>query len=300
MITISLTQGLGNQLFQYFFGESIRINFKDKVEVNYLQDLLPPDQLKMWEIFEVPINWIDENHLKKNFLFNLSPKARNFCIKLFKILNLNQNILAYDDNNFDLNLININQNIYLRGYWQNINFFKKSFNEILKNIKFKKDLDLNQLLIESKIRNFTNIVGVHVRGKDYLLKKNYLLKNNIGADYYINSMRLIKNILGNPIFLLFSDDQEYLKQMNLSKYFNCVNFIDISNLRNDDFQYLSQCDHFVIPNSTFSLWAFYLNFNPNKLIITPDTWYSFNQNSIEKYLDKKFLNTKDKLKRKSN
>ena len=41
---------------------------------------------------------------------------------------------------------------------------------------------------------------------------------------------------------------------------------EISNVRKDDFQYLSQCDHFIIPNSTFSLWAAYLS-NSNKKIL---------------------------------
>ena len=299
MITISLTQGLGNQLFQYFFGESLGIDFKDKVEVNYLQDLLPPDQLKMWEVFDIKINWIDDHQLKKNFLFKLSPQTRDLFIKLAKILSFNKNLLTIDDSNIDLNIINkLRQNIYLRGYWQNIEYSKKNFKFILTKLKFKKKLDLN-LLIKKKYKNkFSSLVGVHIRGGDYLLKKNYLLKNNIDLNYYLDSMYLMKKNFKNPIFLLFSDDRTYLEQMNLSKYFNCLNIFDLSTDRVDDFQYLSQCNHFIIPNSTFSLWAFYLNKNPDKFIITPDTWFSFRKNSINNFIHEKYIKKKNSLKEK--
>ena len=290
MITISLTQGLGNQLFQYFFGESLKLKFNNQIEVNYLYDLLPPEQIKMWELFDVKINWLNKSKVKESFLLGLTPKKRDLIIKFFRTLNLNKNFLVLDDKNFDVSLININKNIFLRGYWQNINFFSQSFDQILKNIKFKNNLNLNHLINSKfKIKNFKNIIGVHIRGKDYLLNKNSGLKNNIGKTYYLNSMSIMKNKLEKPLFLLFSDDQDYLKKMNLSNYFNCLNLFDISNDHINDFQYLSQCNYFIIPNSTFSLWAFYLNKNPNKKIIAPDTWYSFNENCIEKYVYQKFL-----------
>ena len=293
MITISLTQGLGNQLFQYFFGESLRIEFQNNIEVNYLNDLLPPEQIKLWELFDLEINWIDKTKLKKNFLFDLSPKNRNFILNFYKILRLNYSSLLIDDLYFDSSSLKTYKDTYFRGYWQNYNFIKKNFDKISKKIKFKKKLSLNKLIKykTNKIKH-TTIIGVHVRGGDYLLNQNRLLKNDINADYYINSMNLMKSIFDQPLFLLFTDDFQYLKNLNISKNFDCINIFDISNERDDDFQYLSQCNNFIIPNSTFSLWAFYLNNHENKFILTPDTWYSFKKNCIDNFIEKKYLKMK--------
>ena len=54
MFTISFTSGLGNQLFQYFFGESLKIN--NDIEVRYLDTLLPPKQINLWDIFDINLS----------------------------------------------------------------------------------------------------------------------------------------------------------------------------------------------------------------------------------------------------
>ena len=64
MYTIHFTSGLGNQLFS-FFGESLKLLYPE-IQVNYKNSLLPPQQLKINDIFYSPIDKILENNDHKN------------------------------------------------------------------------------------------------------------------------------------------------------------------------------------------------------------------------------------------
>jgi hypothetical protein len=39
-------------------------------------------------------------------------------------------------------------------------------------------------------------------------------------------------------------------------------------------QMLSQCDHFVLSNSTFGWWSAYLSSSLGKIVITPEKWFA--------------------------
>lgn len=73
-------------------------------------------------------------------------------------------------------------------------------------------------------------------------------------------------------FLVFSDDIEWTRQ-HFPKMARKVTFIE-GNPPYFDLYFISFCDHQIVsPDSTFSWWGAWLNPNPNKIVICPDSWW---------------------------
>ncbi|MDB3973992.1 alpha-1,2-fucosyltransferase [Alphaproteobacteria bacterium] len=282
MIIINFTSGLGNQLFQYFFGESLKINLKDQ-EIVYLNSLMPPEQIKIWDIFKVDIQEISQKDVKT---FNFFIKKNKYLfinfVKLIIKFNMNINSNIFSDNNYKIDskiYFDKMKSYFFYGYWQNNKFFNKNFIEIKNQFSFKKKLSLN--LLDESLQDFDQIIGVHIRGGDYLKIKNKKIFYPIDENYYINHIKYFQSLFKNPIFLFFTDDITHLKKLLPVMQFNHKFIFDLCSDRNDDFQYLSLCNHFIIPNSSFSLWASYFSENKNKIIMKPENW--FKESYTEKY-----------------
>ena len=93
--------------------------------------------------------------------------------------------------------------------------------------------------------------------------------------YYENAVSyLIKNIGKNFTIFAFSDDPEWVSS-NL-KLPVSICFIDnnSSDYNYEDLRLMSECDHNIIANSSFSWWGAWLNTNKNKTVIAPSNWYT--------------------------
>ena len=175
--------------------------------------------------------------------------------------------------------INLNQNILLHGYYQSYKYSNDNFINI-KNVIMINLLDKYKkiVLLYNNIINKTKItICIHFRLTDYIKYADihYVIR---GEYWYLNSIKLliknIKNINNDNIqILLFSDDIEYLKKTNIYKTYDCL-ICETYGLDTEEiFLLMSLCDHFIIPNSTYSLLAYYFRKNINSKIIIPNKWF---------------------------
>ena len=121
----------------------------------------------------------------------------------------------------------------------------------------------------------TESVSIHVRRGDYLDPIYEGKFDLLRDDYYRAAVARMKEIYEKPHFFIFSDDKDFIKEA-----FDWIpaeeRTIVNGNTGSDswkDMYLMSNFEHAIIANSTFSWWAAWLNLNPNKLVFVPSPWH---------------------------
>lgn len=271
MIIIRLAGGLGNQMFQYAMGLSLskRLNQKFKLDTSFLLDRKPRENFVFrdydLDIFNLEINNFEGliNYSPNKFVKNINKFLPNKYKSIFS-----ENSFEYQ-NYFEKISKN---NIYLEGYWQSPRYFQSIKNDIINSFKIKVEHDekVNELLNEIKS---IESVCLNVRRGDFV---NNPFHGTMGVDYYTASIMKLKNMIGEKFkIFVFSDDIEWCIE-NL-QFTSPVYFVkhEFKGFKfSSYFHLMTNCKHFIIPNSSFAWWAAYLSPDNNKIIITPQKWFN--------------------------
>ncbi len=270
MIIVKISDGLGNQLFQYAFGRKLA--------------LLRGIPLKL------DLSWFKEHNARKYRLhhFNIN---ENFAsdeevkkIKKYQKINSRKyflyNYFIADDSiyikqkqfPFDKDMFKAKKYAYLDGYWQTPKYFNGIEKIIRKEFTFKKDPSILYKQIEEKIKN-NDSVALHIRRSDYLtLKRISEIFGICSPKYYQRAIKKITKKVKNPTFFIFSDDINWARENLKIKY--PLTFVSNGSLEEyEELMLMTKCKHNIIANSTFSWWGAWLNSNPSKIIIAPKKWF---------------------------
>lgn len=285
---VKISGGIGNQLFQYSFGRYL----EEKFSVKVFYDL---------KTIQNTITFTNRQPLIKELIPNISLNNKNYS-SFDAIYRIKRKIIhdyfpkftsIYVENISRNEIIDVNsilQKKYFDGYWQSLIYIKSIENIIRKEIVF------NNYLLELCAKDlsdikFNNSCSIHIRRGDYLLPHNAKIFSECGINYFQESVKYIQTKSPYSIFFVFSDDIKWAKEIFIGPEYN---FID-SYINNPiaDLFLMSNCNNNIISNSTFSWWASWLNENPNKIIVSPKTWYNnVNRNEI---LIKNLINTSHTL-----
>ena len=170
------------------------------------------------------------------------------------------------DNIIEKCLNNKSENIYLDGYWSSPKYFLNSINT---EFLFQDPIINESTLLLQDILS-SNSVLLNIRRTDFL---NGNFHGVFEKDYILNSINKLNNTEDNLKFFIFSDDIQWC-QDNLFDIPNSV-IVDHTHKGNKFSKYLqlmTNCKHFIIPNSTFAWWAAYLSQNQNKKVLHPEIW----------------------------
>ena len=266
---ILLQGGIGNQIFQYIFGQYMKLNYGYDICYNFIDTSSKKADSRQFELNKI----FEDIVIKKNIYLSIIQKfkiLKLFLIKFIPLRRLFYTVIDDEINTLDSNSI-IN-NKYFIGYWINL-FYYDNIN--LKNhLNFKRDIissDYGKTILK-KIKKEKSSVSIHLRRGDYLNLSN--LYYNLEKSYYLKSIGLINNELNiESTFFVFSDDIEFAKKM-----FKDLDVFFVENFSNavEELFLMSKCNHNIIANSTFSLCAALFNQNQDKICVSPDKWLKNN------------------------
>lgn len=271
MVTLLLSGGLGNQMFQYAAAKALAKRLDTSLRIDTYS--LTKKTQATTRAYELDIFNIDApivSSLQSKCLIKLRPyiqRHRAFFQK-FGFLTDTYAIL------YQPVIETIKGNITMSGYFQNEKYFRNIASEIRHDFTFKKSLTDKNLSLSEKLKSITS-VSVHIRRGDYLSNKsasaNFI---TCDVDYYQKAIKTITERIKNPEFFVFSDDHDWVRQ-NISFANYPVIFIDWNKGSDSyrDMQLMSLCKHNIIANSSFSWWGAWLNANPEKIVISPEKWF---------------------------
>lgn len=267
MKIVKLMGGLGNQMFQYVFGQYISKKYNERIyyDIEFFKNYKENKKLDIrnFELskFNFDIEIVD---YKKYPFLNYNNRKKKFFYLLKGLLLLDRDTFNFvNDTKFTLISKIFSfffRNTYYVGYWQEHRY--------ICGTKFK--LKENQILINTNIKDKilrSNAVSIGVRRSDYV---------NLGAVicdvyYYKKAVKLINKIINNPVYYIFSDDIKWCKKniiLSVEHYFVEAN----KDTPFENIELMSLCKHNIISNSTYDWWGAFLNKNKKKIVICPQAW----------------------------
>jgi hypothetical protein len=178
--------------------------------------------------------------------------------------------LEQEGEDFDKRLLNlkVNNYLYLDGLWQSENYFKDVEEVIREDLRIIPPQDPDNQTMAEKIGSCT-AVALHIRWFD---DPNSNVVHNLATTYYQNAIAEIEQKVENPYYFLFSDRPEAAAR-KIALPQNRVTFVGHNQREQNayaDLWLMSQCQHFITANSTFSWWGAWLSNNPHKITISPN------------------------------
>jgi hypothetical protein len=176
---------------------------------------------------------------------------------------------------FDPEILNLTDNVYLEGYWQSEKYFKDIEEIIRTEFRIKIPPDPLTKQIGDEIISHES-VSIHVRRGDYVSNpKTNQIHGVCDIPYYQKAIDEMCNKIDSPHFYVFSDDPQWVKT-NITTPNAPIDFVTHNDASKnyDDLRLMSLCKHHIIANSSFSWWGAWLGKKKGQIVIAPSRWYN--------------------------
>lgn len=270
MIVVRLYGGLGNQLFQYSTARRLAHHLLTELvlDISDLQRKEAHFTKRNYDLWRYPVS----------ARLPSSREAKSAVLYTHKILKrfpFSRPWLPYREKKFqfDSRVLGLPDDVYLDGYWQSPKYFYEINDLLRQELVPIEPMGRKDATVAESIKN-SNSVSIHVRRGDYVTSNSAALTHGTcSLAYYNSAINFMLEHVQKPKFFIFSDDPEWTREnlcINSPTEYVCHNGPDLAF---QDLRLMSNCQHQIIANSTFSWWGAWLNSNNRKIIVAPRTWF---------------------------
>lgn len=297
MRIVNVIGGLGNQMFQCAFAIALKNAFDNDevyIDTHHYKNPYPKtfrgnnfyhngyEVSKLFPTFNIPIATPSQILKCSYYIPNyfISRIARKFLpVRKTEYLQSYKDAYIFNEEPFLLQNIN-----YYEGYWLSPKFFNGCKEKVLEAFEFMPFTTKKNEEIANKLSR-DNSVTIHIRRGDYLNGDN--VTGICTLDYYKDAISRVREIVDNPVFFIFSNDQEWCIK-NLKEQFgqSPVHFVTNNkgseSYRDMQLMSLARCN--ILANSSFSWWGAYLNKRNDQIVYAPKKWVN-NQDDRDACVD---------------
>lgn len=261
--------GLGNQLFQYATVKSLALSKNTDFMLNL--DSYKGEDAKLFDHVEFKLNH-----------FNIGDYKTISADEINKFNDVKIAVEPLSSTNFVdyINFDNFSGNIRLIGFWQDERYFKQHEHIIKNDLKITTRPNKKNQKMLGEI-NETNSVCLSFRRGEYLDSYYIAQFGMCTEEYYKKAIKFISKRVENPVFYVFSDDMDWIMD-NVKLDFPTVP-ININGIGKEyeELRLMTNCNHFILANSSFSWWGAWLSDYKEKNVFAPKPWFnSFTKENI--------------------
>jgi Glycosyl transferase family 11 len=283
MIVTELNGGLGNQMFQYAFARRLQGGNNEPIWLDCakLSDTAGgvfdngvahrPYELHR---FDLPARqWSRHQDVS---IFGQTWRQRLLC-RAKRLMGINQ-VLVESANDQQLPACSSRAHkVYCRGYWHHHCYSTDAVlrRTLVADFNFSRIVNDRCQALATEILDSANpTVSLHVRRGDYLSAGGSAVQGLCDAAYYSAAREMLHQRHGQLRYFVFSDDISWCRQSlglpSDSTYVSGDPDLDA----HQELSLMTECNHHVLANSTFSWWGWILRKQPGGDCVAPKRWFA--------------------------
>jgi len=265
MITVNLHGGLGNQLFQYFFGTEISNTLKKDIQFKIDERNFGPNPIS--SLF-VNTKFVSEP-IVPNSYWELYRRIDKFTkINILPLLRYS-NYYSSDVTGYNPKVYLPQGNTFYSGYYQTYKYVE-SAHQIAAVSQLHSYIGSPEYQKVRSVLEKEKPIIVHIRRGDYRKYSDSI--GLLSSDYYSKGIKLARELVGDRKIYCMSDEDEFS-----IKFLNSLGISNVSAIRlsaeldaHETMLLGTTASVNVISNSTFAWWSGYLN--QKSIKIAPTKW----------------------------
>jgi hypothetical protein len=274
-VIIRISNGLGNQMFQYAAGKALaaRLGAKVELDTSWFDSFAGNTTRRSFALghFGIHDAIADSEEVR---LYRGRTLSGRILKRIFrKDIRRRCRCVETREDYFDLAALSRLKGVFLHGFWQSEDYFsdhRDYVRGLFKSALVTAPDDGHGAISSPGIDS----VAVHVRRGDYVANPSFTKRYGLCAPGYYESAAedLLRRVPGAS-FLVFSDDPGWaadnLRLPTGTEYMSSTS----DNDGYADFSIMCRCKHFIISNSTYSWWAAWLGLDPDRIVYAPRPWF---------------------------